>query len=180
MSLPFDDPEWLLDHHVVLDWKQSSFQKLFPHLTGGRPVVVANGCFDLLHAGHIRLLDWCKEVMPGAFLLAALNSDDSVRRLKGPRRPYVSLPHRLYAAAALRSVNLALGFTEDTPTDLMAFVKPDLLVKGAEYAHREIVPGAEFARQVKFAPMELCDLSTTALEARIHEHVGAFVKNPSS
>jgi rfaE bifunctional protein nucleotidyltransferase chain/domain len=110
----------------------------------GRKVVFTNGCYDLLHPGHIRLLEQARSL--GDVLILALNSDASVRRLKGPSRPLISEQGRVEVAAALEAVDAVTIFDEDTPRELIAAVLPDVLVKGADWAHwiagREEVEGA--------------------------------------
>jgi D-glycero-beta-D-manno-heptose 1-phosphate adenylyltransferase len=99
----------------------------------GKKVVFTNGCYDLLHPGHIRLLEQAKSL--GDVLVLGLNSDDSVRRLKGPTRPLLSERERAEVAAALAAVDAITVFDEDTPRELIAAVLPDVLVKGADWAH---------------------------------------------
>ena len=99
----------------------------------GKKVVFTNGCYDLLHPGHIRLLEQARSL--GDVLILALNSDDSVRRLKGPSRPLLSEQERAEVAAGLAAVDAITVFDEDTPRELIAAVLPDVLVKGADWAH---------------------------------------------
>ncbi len=99
----------------------------------GRKVVFTNGCYDLLHPGHVRLLERARSM--GDILVLALNSDDSVRRLKGPARPLISQEDRGALAAALEAVDAVTYFDEDTPRELIAAVLPDVLVKGADWSH---------------------------------------------
>jgi rfaE bifunctional protein nucleotidyltransferase chain/domain len=99
----------------------------------GKRVVLTNGCYDLLHPGHIRLLEQSRSL--GDILILALNSDDSVRRLKGPTRPVMSEQERAEVAAGLAAVDAITVFDEDTPRELIAAVLPDILVKGADWAH---------------------------------------------
>jgi len=99
----------------------------------GRTVVFTNGCYDLLHPGHIRLLEQARSL--GDVLILALNSDDSVRRAKGPSRPLTHESERVELAAALEAVDAVTLFDEDTPRELIASILPDVLVKGADWAH---------------------------------------------
>ena len=99
----------------------------------GKIVVFTNGCYDLLHPGHIRLLEQARSL--GDVLILALNSDDSIRRLKGPSRPLLPERDRVALAAALAAVDAVTLFSEDTPRELIAAVLPDMLVKGADWAH---------------------------------------------
>ncbi len=103
----------------------------------GRRVVFTNGCFDLLHAGHIALLETAAAL--GDLLVVGLNSDRSVRRLKGPGRPIIPLAERMEMLAGLRAVDLVVPFGEATPARLIERLRPDVLVKGADYRNREIV-----------------------------------------
>ena len=104
------------------EWKRS-----------GKTVVFTNGCYDLLHPGHVRLLETARSL--GDLLVLALNSDASIRRLKGPTRPLVREADRVALAARLQAVDAVTVFEEDTPRELIAEVLPDVLVKGADWAH---------------------------------------------
>jgi rfaE bifunctional protein nucleotidyltransferase chain/domain len=99
----------------------------------GKAVVFTNGCYDILHPGHIRLLERARGL--GDILILALNTDDSVARLKGPTRPLLSESERARMALALQAVDAVAFFDEDTPRELIAEVLPDILVKGADWAH---------------------------------------------
>lgn len=99
----------------------------------GKKVVLTNGCYDILHPGHIRLLEKARSV--GDVLILALNTDASVQRLKGPNRPLISETERAEVAAALSAVDAVTFFDEDTPRELIAAVLPDVLIKGADWAH---------------------------------------------
>jgi D-glycero-beta-D-manno-heptose 1-phosphate adenylyltransferase len=99
----------------------------------GRVVVFTNGCYDLLHPGHVRLLEQARSL--GDVLVLALNSDRSVRALKGSSRPLLGEAERVEIAAALASVDSVTLFDEDTPVALLAALLPDVLVKGADWAH---------------------------------------------
>jgi rfaE bifunctional protein nucleotidyltransferase chain/domain len=99
----------------------------------GKTVVFTNGCYDLLHPGHIRLLERARSL--GDVLILALNSDSSVQRLKGPSRPLISQNERACLAADLESVDAVTIFDEDTPRALIGATLPDILVKGADWSH---------------------------------------------
>jgi rfaE bifunctional protein nucleotidyltransferase chain/domain len=99
----------------------------------GKTVVFTNGCYDLLHPGHIRLLEQARSM--GDLLILALNSDDSVRRMKGPTRPLISQQDRAELACSLAAVDAVTLFGEDTPRELIAAVLPDVLIKGADWSH---------------------------------------------
>jgi len=109
-----------------------------------RPLVFTNGCFDILHRGHVTYLSQARAL--GASLLVALNSDGSVRRLgKGPERPVNCLEDRTAVVAALESVDLVSWFETDTPLELILRVRPDVLVKGGDWPVDRIVGGPEVA-----------------------------------
>ncbi len=99
----------------------------------GKTVVFTNGCYDLLHPGHIRLLEKARSL--GHVLILALNTDSSVQRLKGPLRPLLSEEERAAIAASLEAVDAVTFFDEDTPRELIAALLPDILIKGADWAH---------------------------------------------
>ena len=103
----------------------------------GERVVFTNGCFDLLHAGHVRLLEQAKRC--GDLLVVGLNSDRSVRALKGPARPVVAQRDRARVVAALESVDYVTLFGEATPERLIARLKPQVLVKGGDWSRERIV-----------------------------------------
>ena len=98
-----------------------------------KTVVFTNGCYDILHPGHIRLLESARSL--GDILILALNTDASVQRLKGPTRPLIAQDERAELAAALEAVDAVTFFDEDTPRELIAAVLPDVLIKGADWAH---------------------------------------------
>jgi D-glycero-beta-D-manno-heptose 1-phosphate adenylyltransferase len=120
----------------------------------GKRVVFTNGCYDILHPGHIRLLERCREL--GDVLILALNTDSSVQRLKGPSRPFLNERERSAIAMSLAAVDAVTLFDEDTPRELIAMVLPDVLVKGADWSHfiagREEVEAA--GGQVLALPLE--------------------------
>jgi rfaE bifunctional protein nucleotidyltransferase chain/domain len=132
------------------DWKQQ-----------GRRVVFTNGCYDVLHPGHIRLLEQARSL--GDILILALNSDASVARLKGPKRPLIKQGERAALAMGLEAVDAVTLFDEDTPRELIAEVLPDVLVKGADWSH--FVAGREEVEasggEVRLIPLEK-GYSTTA------------------
>lgn len=102
-----------------------------------KKVVFTNGCFDLIHKGHVTYLERAGKL--GSLLVVALNSDASVKRLKGPSRPINSLPDRLEVLAALESVDYVTWFDEDTPLELIRLLKPHVLVKGGDWKIDQIV-----------------------------------------
>ena len=111
----------------------------------GKKVVFTNGCFDIIHSGHIRLLEAARS--QGGCLVVGLNSDNSVRRLKGPARPVNNQADRAAVLSALEAVDRVVVFGEDTPRRLLSFIRPDILVKGADYKTGQII-GREFAGKV--------------------------------
>lgn len=103
----------------------------------GKTFVFTNGCFDLIHRGHIELLRAAHDL--GDILTVAINSDDSVRRLKGPQRPIIRQEDRSAILAAICFVDYVLIFEEDTPEEVISVLLPDVIVKGADYEINEIV-----------------------------------------
>ena len=132
------------------------------------PVVFTNGVFDLLHPGHVALLEAARGA--GAALIVGINADASVRRLgKGPDRPLVDAGARARLLAALACVDCVVLFEEDTPLALIRALRPSVLVKGADYAPAEIVGAPEvegWGGRVVRVPL-VPDRSTTALVARL-------------
>jgi D-glycero-beta-D-manno-heptose 1-phosphate adenylyltransferase len=133
--------EQLID--IRAEWKRA-----------GKKVVFTNGCYDVLHPGHIRLLERARSL--GDVLILALNTDASVQRLKGPTRPLIPETERARLGVALEAVDAVTFFDEDTPRELIAAVLPDVLIKGADWAHfiagREEVEAA--GGQVLALPLE--------------------------
>ncbi len=103
----------------------------------GEKVVFTNGCFDILHAGHVKLLRFAKR--RGSMLFVAVNSDASVRKIKGPGRPVFSLQKRLEMLGALAEVDFLTSFAGATPRRLISILRPDVLVKGADWGPDEVV-----------------------------------------
>ena len=109
----------------------------------GKKVVFANGCFDIIHAGHVTYLQMAKQV--GDYLIVAVNTDESIRKIKGPNRPINHLDHRMTVLAGLGMVNWVIPFHDETPERLLKLLKPDFLVKGGDYTIDQVV-GAEIVR----------------------------------
>lgn len=129
----------------------------------GKKIVFTNGCFDILHAGHVSVLEFSRS--KGDELVVGLNSDESVRRLKGPTRPVNKQADRALVLAALESVSYVCIFNEDTPYNLIKAIRPDVLVKGGDYKPSEIV-GREFAgKVVRFALLK--GRSTTGIIKKV-------------
>lgn len=103
----------------------------------GKDIVFTNGCFDLLHYGHVKYLEEAKR--RGDILVVAINSDASVRKIKGNKRPIVKQKDRLSLIAALESVDYVVLFNEETPLKAIKELKPDILVKGADWDKKQIV-----------------------------------------
>ncbi len=130
----------------------------------GKVVVFTNGCYDILHPGHIRTLERCKEL--GHILILALNSDESVALIKGPKRPIVNENDRASLAAALAAVDAITFFDEETPRKLISRILPDILVKGSDWSHfvagREEVEAA--GGKVVLLPIEPGHSTTATVE----------------
>jgi rfaE bifunctional protein nucleotidyltransferase chain/domain len=136
-------------------------------------VAFTNGCFDILHAGHVAYLAWARA--QGDALIVGVNDDVSVRRLKGERRPVVPLDERLRLIAALRSVDAVVPFPERTPEVLLDVLRPDVHVKSAQYRveelpERDVVFG--YGGEIRLAP-HVEGASTTGVIARIIARYGA-------
>ena len=132
----------------------------------GLKVVFTNGCFDLLHVGHVTLIDDARRA--GDRLILAINSDDSVAALKGPSRPIVNQAARARVLAALAAVDAVVVFDEPTPLELMVTLQPDVIVKGGDYVADEIVGAKEvksWGGRLKIVPF-VEGFSTTNLIAK--------------
>ncbi|RKZ04287.1 D-glycero-beta-D-manno-heptose 1-phosphate adenylyltransferase [Candidatus Fermentibacteria bacterium] len=110
----------------------------------GKRIVFTNGCFDIFHPGHLEILE--KARMQGDFLFVGVNTDDSVKRLKGTARPVQPLESRVAVLSGLRSVDCVVPFSQDTPLELITEILPDVLVKGGDYSEDQVV-GAGVVRQ---------------------------------
>ncbi len=141
--------------------------KILPQIRKGKKVVFTNGCFDILHAGHVHYLNECKRL--GGILVVGINSDNSVRRLKGPQRPIIPLEERAFVLSQLGSVDFVVPFEGDTPMELIEAIKPDVLVKGGDWPKERIV-GREFVEsyggKVLTIPFKF-DVSTSKIIERI-------------
>ncbi len=136
----------------------------------GEKVVLTNGCFDLLHAGHVDYLQEAKS--EGERLIVALNSDESIRRLKGIGRPVTTLDHRLAIVAGLKAVDWVVAFEEDTPENLISTLQPDVLVKGGDYKNVDQVVGANIVKAYGGSVKVLSlveDCSTSAIVQKIRD-----------
>lgn len=134
---------------------QSFLSTLKKHQT----IVFTNGCFDLLHEGHLHLLKEAKKL--GDILIVGINDDASVKRLKGEKRPIEALEVRTRKLMDLENVDYVVPFSEDTPLHLIEQIKPDILVKGGDYTIDKII-GSRLVKRVVIIPL-LEDFSTTKL-----------------
>ena len=136
----------------------------------GEKVVFTNGCFDLLHPGHVRVLEKSRSL--GDRLIVAINSDESVHRLKGPNRPILDERERAETLAAFAAVDAVAVFDQDTPEEIIARVVPDILVKGADWAHwvagRDTVEAA--GGEVKLVALEPGFSTTDVVEKILALH----------
>ncbi|NBC08882.1 MAG: D-glycero-beta-D-manno-heptose 1-phosphate adenylyltransferase [Bacteroidetes bacterium] len=150
----------------IADWDEAAKQ-VQEWKAAGERIVFTNGCFDLLHYGHLCYLAQARTL--GDHLVIGLNSANSVRRLKGPNRPINDEPTRRLQMASLQFVDLVVTFEQDTPGALIQHLVPDVLVKGGDYAIDEIV-GADIVQQnggeVRVLPY-IQGYSTTAIEQKI-------------
>lgn len=152
--------------HKIADLATASAQSLNWRGEGLR-VVFTNGCFDILHKGHIQYLEEAREL--GDKLIVGLNSDASTRRLKGPERPINNQDSRAYILASLSMVDLVVLFEEDTPLALIERIEPDVLVKGGDYTEDRVVGGTfvrEKGGEVVIVPY-VEGFSTTSIEEKI-------------
>jgi len=130
-----------------------------------KKIIFTNGCFDILHIGHVKYLEKTKGF--GDILILGLNSDESVRRLKGENRPINSQIDRAYILASLEVIDYVVIFEDDTPLDLIRLIQPDVLVKGGDYEGKEIA-GQEIAKEVRIVKF-IDDKSTTKTIERIQK-----------
>jgi rfaE bifunctional protein nucleotidyltransferase chain/domain len=151
---------WSQAEQIRAEWRSQALR-----------VVFTNGCFDILHAGHVTLLEQARRA--GDRLVVGLNDDDSVRRLKGSGRPVNQAGDRAAVLAALRAVDGVVLFPQDTPLALIQALAPDVLVKGGDYAPDDIV-GAEWVRarggEVRVVPL-VEGKATTRIVGKIREGV---------
>ena len=130
---------------------------------GGKRIVFTNGCFDILHAGHADYLEKAKAL--GDFLIVGMNSDESIRRIKGSKRPIVPQEMRAKLLSSLKPVDLVFIFSEETPLKVIETVRPDVLVKGADWPLEKIV-GRELAGKVERIAFSY-EISTSKIIERI-------------
>jgi len=150
----------LLSTQEALDWREELRRD-------GRSVVFTNGCFDVLHAGHVEYLAWARA--QGDALIVGLNEDESVRQIKGRARPIVRFPDRAELLLALRSVDAVVGFSERTPEVLLDRIRPDVHVKSDQYREEELPERSvvlAYGGRIALAP-HAAGKSTTETIARI-------------
>jgi len=151
---------------IILD-KNSLTDVLKDWRSQNKTIVFTNGCFDILHRGHVEYLNAAKKL--GDILVLGLNSDESVKRLKGETRPYVEENDRAFILSQLISIDAVVIFREDTPKDLLHLIKPDILAKGGDYSVDQVV-GREIVEAYggKVVTISLVDgRSTTDLIGKI-------------
>ena len=167
--------ELLTEQHEHLG-KQRTLEQLLPELTrhraAGRRIVFTNGCFDLIHLGHVKYFQFARA--QGDLLVVGVNTDSSIRGLKGPKRPIVNEHDRLEVLEELESIDYLIRFEDETPLRLIEAIKPDVLVKGADYKKEEVV-GWDIVEscggRVALAPL-IDGRSTTSLIQKIVEAYG--------
>jgi D-beta-D-heptose 7-phosphate kinase/D-beta-D-heptose 1-phosphate adenosyltransferase len=134
----------MLTYQQIIDKRiplEEALKRFSPSFRNSRRIVFTNGCFDVLHRGHIYYLSRAREL--GDVLVVGLNSDASVTRLKGPGRPVNNLEARAEVLGALAFVDYIIVFAEETPLHLITLLAPDVLVKGGDYSREEIVGSRE-------------------------------------
>lgn len=151
----------------VLGWPALK-KRLAADRRAGRKIIFTNGVFDILHAGHLKVFEWSARL--GDRLVVGINSDASVRRLKGPNRPIVPGAERAFLIAGLEPVSYVTQFSEDTPAKLIEIVRPDVLVKGGDYKKSQIV-GREHSKRVVRVPL-MKGKSTTGIIEKVVERYG--------
>jgi rfaE bifunctional protein nucleotidyltransferase chain/domain len=154
-----------------IESKIVTFEELLSRMASPRSQKVAftNGCFDILHRGHVEYLAFARSLADE--LIVAVNSDSSVRKLKGPGRPINSQEDRAYVLASLQSVDWVTTFDDDTPLRLITALRPDVLVKGADYAAEAVVGAREVQAaggRLVLAPL-VPGRSTTGVLERVRE-----------
>jgi D-beta-D-heptose 7-phosphate kinase/D-beta-D-heptose 1-phosphate adenosyltransferase len=149
----------------IMSWKVAAAWRESRAGQAGGGVVFTNGVFDLLHPGHVDVLLGARQ--HGDALVVGVNSDDSVRRLKGPGRPVRTAAERCYVLAALEMVDAVVEFEQDTPLELIQVLKPDVLVKGGDYDADRVVGAPEvrgWGGKVVIIPLTPGHSTTTTIE----------------
>ncbi len=132
----------------------------------GRTIAFTNGCFDLMHLGHVTYLQKAKK--GDGVLVVGLNSDQSTRRIKGPSRPVVPQRSRAAVLSALESVDFVVIFNEDTPEKIIKAIRPDILIKGGDWKGNQVI-GADIAKKVELIAY-IKGFSTTQIIEKIKKH----------
>ena len=132
----------------------------------GKKIIFTNGCFDILHAGHVKYLEVAKSY--GDILILGLNADSSVKKLKGPTRPINTQNDRAYILASLESVDYVVIFDEETPYELIKKIQPHILVKGGDYEGKKVI-GSDIAQEVRLVQF-VDGKSTTKIIQRIQNN----------
>jgi D-beta-D-heptose 7-phosphate kinase/D-beta-D-heptose 1-phosphate adenosyltransferase len=175
-SIPVTPPEiiqeLLSEAHERLG-KERTLERLIPelshHRASGKKIVFTNGCFDLVHLGHVKYFQFARS--QGDLLVVGVNTDESIQRLKGPKRPIVSEEDRLGVLEELESIDYLIRFGDDTPMRLIEIIRPDVLVKGADYTKERVVGWdvvEAYGGRVALAPL-IDGRSTSSLIRRILE-----------
>ena len=145
MSLTLFDIDYILNNKAVYHYLQLDINR-FKNSLKSKKIIFTNGCFDILHRGHIHYLKECKSM--GDILIVGLNSDQSVKKLKGPKRPINNQEDRAYMLLSYDFIDYVIIFNEETPYNLIRDICPDILVKGGDYTIDNII-GKEFAKEVR-------------------------------
>ena len=164
--------ELLTEAHEHLG-KERTLERLLPELThhraSGKKIVFTNGCFDLIHLGHVKYFQFARS--QGDLLVVGVNTDESIQRLKGPKRPIVAEQDRIGVLEELESIDYLIRFGDDTPLRLIEMIRPDVLVKGADYTKERVVGWdlvESYGGRVALAPL-IDGRSTSSLIRRIQE-----------
>lgn len=145
----------------ILNWKEIK-NEIEKRKSEGKKIVFTNGCFDIIHIGHIRYLNSAKKL--GDILVIGLNSDNSISRIK-PGRPIINESQRAEVLASLNMVDYVTIFDQDTPYELIKFLKPDVLVKGGDWEKDKII-GSDIVNET-YSLQYIKDISTTEIIKRI-------------
>jgi D-beta-D-heptose 7-phosphate kinase / D-beta-D-heptose 1-phosphate adenosyltransferase len=164
--------ELMAEIHLHLG-KERTLSQLLPelarHRASGKKIVFTNGCFDIIHLGHVKYFQWAKQ--QGDLLVVGVNTDTGIRRLKGPKRPVIHEDDRIGVLEELESIDYLVRFDEDTPIELIHQINPDVLVKGQDYAKEQVV-GWDYVEQcggrIALAPL-IDGRSTSSVIERILE-----------
>ena len=159
--------------HSTISYKINTLETLLHRLHHwraiGSSVVFTNGCFDILHPGHVQLLAACRDY--GDYVIVGLNSDASVQLVKGDTRPINDVASRAVVLAAFAAVDAIVIFEEETPLSLITHIKPDILVKGGDYSEAQIAGAKEvraYGGEVRIVPL-VQGYSSSAIIRKLHE-----------